>query len=150
MQINFLRMYMKLFWKGSPWALLYIECCSQRCPKALQQGRSCPHGHISQDSNPRGLLGDRFYTPSAQFVLPPMPHRGTESLAQPKDKFLARVQPSPLQFIMDLPWNYSVVTLSVPNEFTIISAFSVNPSGSNNDFQFIQKGCYFPWQKMMT
>lgn len=117
------------------------------CPSFSCHGAQ---GHTTQESNPRGLLGDGIYTPSARFVLPPALHQGTESLAQPKDKFLAWVQPSPLQFIMELPWNYFIVTLSVPNEFTIISAFIVNPSGSNNDFQFIQKGCYFPWQKMMT
>ena len=129
----------------------------QELPLASPSTPGCPsfschgaQGHGSREGNPRELLGDGIYTPSAQFVLSLVPHQGTDSLAQPKDKFLARGQPGPLQFIMELPWNHFVVTLSVPNEFTIISAFSVNPSGSNNDFQFIQKGCYFPWQKMMT
>lgn len=45
--------------------------------------------------------------------------------------------------------NYFVVILSVPNEFTIIIAFSVNPSGSNNDFQFIQKRLLFSLTKKL-
>jgi len=86
----------------------------------------------------------RFTSPLLSLSSLRYPIGGANSLVQPKDKFLARVQPGELQFIMKLPLNYFIVTLSVPNEFTIISAFSVNPSGSNNDFQFIQKGCSFP------
>lgn len=111
---------------GSPWP-------PGACPAVTQ-------GHKSQ-----GIA--RFYTPPAWFALLSAPHQGTDSLAHPKDKSLALGQPGPLQFVTELPWDYLVVTLWEPNEFTIISTFSVNPSGSNNDFQFIQKGCYFPWQK---
>lgn len=50
MRINFLRMYlyMRLLCKGNPWALLCVQSnhgmqiyCSQRCPKAQQQGKGC-------------------------------------------------------------------------------------------------------------
>lgn len=160
----FLRMclYRMLFWKGSPRVLLCVQCNSQRCPKALQQGRSCrwplPQSHGAIPSAARrpkntgarsAILGDcqlMGWTPPQLSLFPFWyPIRG-----QTKGKFLAWGQPGLLQFIMKLPWNYFVVTLSVPNEFTIISAFCVNPSGSNNDSQFFQKGCCFPWQKMMT
>lgn len=62
MQIYFPMMClsMKLFWKGSPWTLRCKQGCFWRCPKALQQGRSCSRS-LSQAWNalPSAAMGPK-------------------------------------------------------------------------------------------
>lgn len=163
MRINSLRTYlhMNLFYKGNTWALLCVQDCSQKCPKALQQGKGCsqplpqPQGlHSSPTWGPwvqelggqsQRIAGDSDLHPLHPVCSPSGTPSRNRLLGRDKRKVSGPETTWPPTIYHGE--NYFVVTLSVRNEFPIIIAFSVNPSGSNNDFQFIQKGCYFPWQK---
>lgn len=128
--------------------------CMQAAPKGAPKPCSSAGAASRLSSAPRGpfffctsqdFAGNGADPP--QFVLPLAPLWGTDSLAVLQNKLLAQGHLGLLQLVTELPWDYLAVTLWEPNEFTIINAFSVNPSGSNNDFQIIHKGCYFSWQK---
>lgn len=102
----------------------------------------CPFFYMGAGGQSQGIAGDWDLHPLHPVCSPSGTSSGDRLLVRGKRKVSGPGTTwPPVTYHGE---DYFVVTLSVPNEFTIIIAFSVNPSGSNNDFQFIQKGCYFP------